>query len=1267
MRTARDSPFLDAETGFGEADDEAFAPWRTLRPDSPYVQGEIEARETLVEEEKGEIDGDDRRQVADPLAVPFRWICSIAVARRITRASGGTSRTGLAPAGSGVLISPRHVLTAAHLLLGVTRDSSGGVAERHEAQTVRVKFGRSGNDALVEVEAERWDWPRRQWRPESGGSAYDFALITLKQPVGAQVFKALKNQALGHWGGAAGTSLDRLPAALASRLLRTRVFTAGYPDSSKGRMVCSAGVLSTGSAAHDRALSTPALVEQWARQSTLFSMTADTTEGQSGSPVWVVDQGTRFIVGVAVSAGDTFNQVRGIDPFLLRCLDGWMGTVGTRREVSEHEAADSWREPADRWMALREAPHRDGAPRSRGERARAPEADRGHDERGNFEPDFGNDAGADFESDSGHQAEGDFEVDDEQLSSGRRGDDETHDREDVDDPSSGDSAAHESHGSHESDESNWSHRSDWSHETHDGADHERDAPDPGDTAPLFEAEDGVFEHDKSEVDRLLDARDWPGALQAAIAAGEHDESKLTNLLFFARHTDLDPTRPLNPKTSKADAKLASEWSAIHKDEVWPQIVAAAKNLVLAVHGEQIASRLVHFRGSAGRRFKQLVETAAQQVGLNPGLLAAALIGETGTIADYLSASKVGSYRTGVDDFYAMRGVLAQTVPAYSRIRWDRKQKPAVHLNDAQTNPREVQSIWFDSGPDALLATAVYLKYGEVRLRADAVKLGGDFDALPVETRFALIRMSMAAGRAGAATRLAKALKGLDILVRDWTPPKIYQTNRNATIRAAEAMFLSGWVFGQPLPATPRKQPEQEWFEAGGAAMPDDFEPGEDENHDARLAAASRDAKSSYGEAGEDLFAGDVFERGTFERFESGDSESGDAESGNAEFEDAGFESGEFGDGEFAEGESGVGESGEDETPDDEARASPAFSDDREVGLAEGFVDIEHDQPSVATREVVVGERIEIDLATTAFAGQIKTVQWDIPGRVVRGYDGTVNNAMLIELTDTDRTRSRIVFFWVDGGDGRTVRATIRTTSGTTAQHAVVFDVKQPVVETFGAKLGKTRIEKRAGLTGMRFGTLVEAPGIKWSWKVTMPKRHAGHIKDVQTVRLDRTQVLRLQKGGSKTRTLVRRHPRKPAPHLQLDGHDAGQAIYTSGLSEPLIEAGKSFTNNDTSDSPHTGLTPLGTTVSVDDRFTYFLMFKPDTAKASDAIWVPVAKATWGWKATAKQRGGRWLLSPTAVKPVLEKKTTEFPLYDTNVEENEWQEVAPPVTAPGRTP
>ncbi|MEO6218689.1 MAG: hypothetical protein ABIO86_21865 [Sphingomonas sp.] len=322
-----------------------------------------------------------------------------------------------------------------------------------------------------------------------------------------------------------------------------------------------------------------------------------------------------------------------------------------------------------------------------------------------------------------------------------------------------------------------------------------------------ESTDALFENDSAEVARLIKAGDMKGAVKVAIADGERDDGKLANLLFFARHPERDPTKPLEPAKSKDDARLAKEWEKLRTDFVLPGIADVATDATLKVKGAHIASRLEAFRGSPGKKFKTMIETAAQKAQINPGLLAAAVIAETGGPSTYLTTSKVSSYHAGVDDFFAMRYILAKAVPAYADIKWDRKQKPVEHLNDAQKNQRIVKTIQFDSGADALLATAVYLKYAEVRLREDAKKLGGDFDSLPVETRLALIRMSMGAGRAGAQTRLVLALKGKDVLKRDWTPPKIYQTNRNATIRAAEAMFLSGWVFGIPLAATPVAAPK----------------------------------------------------------------------------------------------------------------------------------------------------------------------------------------------------------------------------------------------------------------------------------------------------------------------------------------------------------------------------------------------------------------------------------------------------------------------------
>jgi hypothetical protein len=311
------------------------------------------------------------------------------------------------------------------------------------------------------------------------------------------------------------------------------------------------------------------------------------------------------------------------------------------------------------------------------------------------------------------------------------------------------------------------------------------------------------------ITAALSRKDWARALDLAIQEGWRDENQLTNLLFFERHPELGG-RKLDPAKNKEDRKLSLEWRRILNREVWPAIVRSAANSALATSGKDVTSHLRQFRGKAGKEFKARIEWAAKEVGLNPGLLAANLLAETGTRRDYLTRSKVSSYRIGVDDFYDRRSALSRNVPAYSKVGWDRTQKPEVHLNDARTHPREVKTIRFNSGRDALLASAVYLKYGEVYLRDQAKKLGGDFDSLLVKTRFALVRMTFAAGPAGARKRLERALKGQDILVRVDKPLKKYQTDRNATIRAAQALHLSDWVFGVALMAG--VQPELEEFE-----------------------------------------------------------------------------------------------------------------------------------------------------------------------------------------------------------------------------------------------------------------------------------------------------------------------------------------------------------------------------------------------------------------------------------------------------------------------
>lgn len=356
-------------------------------------------------------------------------------------------------------------------------------------------------------------------------------------------------------------------------------------------------------------------------------------------------------------------------------------------------------------------------------------------------------------------------------------------------------------------------------------------------------------------------------------------------------------------------------------------------------------------------------------------------------------------------------------------------------------------------------------------------------------------------------------------------------------------------------------------------------------------------------------------------------------------------------GERAESEQ-FAEAGESETLE-----MPNVREDGAVGEDETPVVFEHDLSKTGTRVVSVGERVELDLDDIEFAHGADNIKWTIPGTVVRGYDGGVHDAKLFKLTDQDLGRPKISFFWVDAADGRRVVARFRTKPGGLGQAVFDFDVKGPRVSDFTATTGVTRLERSHGFTAMTFGTPRVAPGVRWKWTITMPPTHAGHVKDVQTVVNDRSKIVLRKPGGGDTRS-VWRHPAKKDTHVQLDGTDRGQAVYTGGLLEPTIEAGASFQGGPTEDSPHGALPSLGKTVSANDRFTYYVMYRPVTAKDHDAIWVPVAKATWFWKATAtQQRDKTWTIDQP--KPKMEANitmaTADFPMYETNAEENEWQE------------
>jgi len=331
-----------------------------------------------------------------------------------------------------------------------------------------------------------------------------------------------------------------------------------------------------------------------------------------------------------------------------------------------------------------------------------------------------------------------------------------------------------------------------------------------------------------DITDALNQKDWAGALKFALKDCNYTEGDLTNLLFFARHPEL-PKESLKPSQKNFD-KLSREWMSILTKEIRPFIA----NEDLQVPVKFVFERDKEFAGDAGKKFKKLVQDAATDAGLDPGFLAAVLLAETFRNS-YLTNDRVSSFETGTDNFFASQAQLKANVPAFKKIGFTRS---GTNINE---HGNEVISVLFDSGKDAALATAVYLKNGEIKLRNAAKKNGGDFDTFSTEIQFALTRIAMAAGHGGiqpngefvwfkrvagktvqakkgeagsflvgVAIELDRVLNGEDILIRvneDRADPTNSRrvTRRNATILVAQALHISACFFSSPAVSQPETE------------------------------------------------------------------------------------------------------------------------------------------------------------------------------------------------------------------------------------------------------------------------------------------------------------------------------------------------------------------------------------------------------------------------------------------------------------------------------